>query len=352
MTGMAGPFGMMSRKDSKSTLAERREAIARLKRSEVDTPTRVFGEAAKAVLPDVGVLNRAVRDPIGTAKGVAEVASLASPAANAYRAYKLATGDGFSVTGADMEDVEQAVETAGIIPTSKVVAAPFKIGMRGAETLATNPRVVGSLMDATNVASSGARPAEVIATGLAGLMRGNLPTAPVAEPLKFSGSKVGELLAGNQVRQAVNILRGSRRNRIKGDNERNVGSRTIFPEQRIRLGRTTDRPTTARNPETLAEKQATWDRQPDLLDNYNKFITDNPNWAEHGDQIVEGHLIARSKGGEEIAYLTKKTNDAMGSKNIDEFVNEEISKGLTLEEVKNKWHLNHISDDVLLGASV
>lgn len=129
MAGMAGLLGMNSRKDSKSTIAARREALARLKQREMDTPTRVFGEAAKTVLPDVGVLNRAVRDPIGTAKGAVEVASLASPAANAYRAYKLATGDGFSVTGAGMEDVEQAVEAAGIIPTGKAATLPAKFGI-------------------------------------------------------------------------------------------------------------------------------------------------------------------------------------------------------------------------------
>ena len=129
MAGMAGLLAMNSRNDSKTTLTARREALARLKKREMDTPTRVFGEAAKAVLPDVGVLNRAVRDPIGTAKGVAEVASLVSPAANAYRAYKLATGDGFSVTGADMQDVEQAMEVAGVIPQGKSAALPAKFGV-------------------------------------------------------------------------------------------------------------------------------------------------------------------------------------------------------------------------------
>jgi hypothetical protein len=82
------------------------------------------------MLPDVGILNRAVRDPIGTAKGAAEVASLASPAANAYRAYKLATGGGFSVTGADMQDVEQAVEVAGVMPTGKAATIPFSVARK------------------------------------------------------------------------------------------------------------------------------------------------------------------------------------------------------------------------------
>ena len=130
MAGMAGLLGMASRKDSKSTLTARREALARLKKREMDTPTRVFGEAAKAVLPDVGILNRAVRDPIGTAKGAAEVASLASPAANAYRAYKLATGGGFSVTGADMQDVEQAIEAVGVMPTGKAATIPFSVARK------------------------------------------------------------------------------------------------------------------------------------------------------------------------------------------------------------------------------
>jgi len=102
----------------------------RIPNRELDTPTRVFGEVAKAVLPDPATLKRAAMDPTGTAKGAVEVASLASPIANAYRAYKFLSGDGVSVTGADMSDVEQALEVAGLYPGGKAATIPFRSGAK------------------------------------------------------------------------------------------------------------------------------------------------------------------------------------------------------------------------------
>jgi hypothetical protein len=75
------------------------------------------------------MIKQAVQDPTGTALGAVEVASLASPIANAYRAYNLLSGGDFSVTGAGMEDVEQFAELASLIPSGKVVGAPFKAGV-------------------------------------------------------------------------------------------------------------------------------------------------------------------------------------------------------------------------------
>lgn len=102
----------------------------RIPNRELDTPTRVFGEVAKAVLPDPATLKRAAMDPGGTIKGAVEVASLASPIANAYRGYKFLSGDGVSVTGADMSDVEQALEVAGLYPGGKAATIPAKFGVR------------------------------------------------------------------------------------------------------------------------------------------------------------------------------------------------------------------------------
>lgn len=102
----------------------------RIPNRELDTPTKVFGEVVKAVLPDPATLKRAAMDPAGTAKGAVEIASLASPIANAYRGYKFLSGDGVSVTGADMSDVEQALEVAGLIPTGKVGTIPFRSGAK------------------------------------------------------------------------------------------------------------------------------------------------------------------------------------------------------------------------------
>ena len=96
---------------------------------EEDTPTKVFGAITGGILPNATVLKRAAQDPTGTALGAVEVASLASPIANAYRAYNLLSGGDFSVTGAGMEDVEQFAELASLIPSGKVVGAPFKAGV-------------------------------------------------------------------------------------------------------------------------------------------------------------------------------------------------------------------------------
>jgi hypothetical protein len=133
MAGMGAAFGMPmgGGKDAKS-VRERRAALARvrsMKGRETDTPTGVFGGAVKALMPDPEVLRRAANDPVGTAQGAAEIISLVSPAANIYRGIRMATGRGFGVAGGDMEDVEQAVEVAGIIPTGKTVTGPLKVGL-------------------------------------------------------------------------------------------------------------------------------------------------------------------------------------------------------------------------------
>lgn len=107
-----------------------RFAIGAKKKNKVDMPTKVVSAVATSLFPDFNVLNRAARDPIGTVKGAVEIASVLSPAANAYRGYKALSGNGFSVTGADMQDIEQAVETAGIIPTGKGVTIPAKFATK------------------------------------------------------------------------------------------------------------------------------------------------------------------------------------------------------------------------------
>ena len=112
---------------------------------ELDTSTSVFGVVAKAVLPDPATLKRAAMDPTGTVKGAVEVASLASPIANAYRGYKFLSGDGVSVTGADMSDVEQALEVAGLYPGGKAATIPFKSGAKIIPRVADDIAAVGGV---------------------------------------------------------------------------------------------------------------------------------------------------------------------------------------------------------------
>jgi hypothetical protein len=80
---------------------------------------------AKALLPNPAMIKQAVQDPSGTIRGAAELASLGDPVANTMRGINLVQGKGFSLYDTDMSDVEQAAELAGLIPSGKVVRAPF-----------------------------------------------------------------------------------------------------------------------------------------------------------------------------------------------------------------------------------
>jgi hypothetical protein len=97
---------------------------------EVDTPTKIFGEAAKFLLPSPAMIKQAVQDPSGTIRGGAELVTLGNPVANTMRAINLLQGDGFSLYGADMSDVEQFAELASLIPGGKTVSAPLKAAAR------------------------------------------------------------------------------------------------------------------------------------------------------------------------------------------------------------------------------
>jgi hypothetical protein len=102
---------------------------------EVDTPTKIFGEAAKFLLPNTAMIKQAVQDPSGTIRGGAELVSLGNPVANTMRAINLLQGDGFSLYGADMSDVEQFTELASLIPSGKAVSVLNK----AATKVVTNP---------------------------------------------------------------------------------------------------------------------------------------------------------------------------------------------------------------------
>ena len=97
---------------------------------ELDTPTSILGGIATAVLPNPSMIKRAVQDPSGTIRGAAEIASLTNPSSYIARASNLIQGKDLSLYGADMEDVEQAVELASLYPGGKTVSAPFKAAAR------------------------------------------------------------------------------------------------------------------------------------------------------------------------------------------------------------------------------
>lgn len=97
---------------------------------------------ANFITPEVGGLTRSAidwdnlvsgaKDPIGTAKGAVEIASLASPAANVYRLANYIKDGNLSVTGANMQDVNQALAYAQFIPYGKA-AKGTEVGLQAAE---------------------------------------------------------------------------------------------------------------------------------------------------------------------------------------------------------------------------
>jgi hypothetical protein len=97
---------------------------------ELDTPTKILGGVANLLLPSPSMIKQAVQDPSGTVRGAAELVSLGDPIANTMRGINLVRGKGFSLYDADMSDVEQAAELAGLFPGGKAVSAPLKAAAR------------------------------------------------------------------------------------------------------------------------------------------------------------------------------------------------------------------------------
>ena len=175
----------------------------------------------------------------------------------------------------------------------------------------------------------------------------------------FKGSSIVKAFAEGNPREAHNILKNSLRGRNRGDAVRNGLSRAADAMDFRNFAGQFKRPTSAKDPSTLAAKQAKWDSQVNVLERWNIFNTKNPNWSASGDEIHHGHINARSKGGSTSPsnweYMTKEANDAIGDRDLSVFVKDEMKKinlplAEALAEVKNRWSFNHIPDDVLLGA--
>lgn len=190
---------------------------------EVDTPTKIFGGVASAVLPSPSLISRAVQDPTGTALGAVELASLASPIANAYRGYKMISGDGASVTGADMSDVEQALEIAGLIPTGKVATMFLKAASKIGPRAFRGTTVAGNAMEGFGItprAGSWDAAAERMAT------------IPVQRPTGGAGSPGYTTNVGGKVSSRAKLRTSSQgtdrqryttllmRDRVRGANKR------------------------------------------------------------------------------------------------------------------------------------
>lgn len=106
------------------------------------------GKAMAFAAPNIPAIIRGITDPVGTAKGVAEVSSYTNPATLIQRGVNAYRGEGFtkSLTGANAEDIEQAVEIAGIIPYGKVAKAASVFGKYAPDfyrNFAESSRVMG-----------------------------------------------------------------------------------------------------------------------------------------------------------------------------------------------------------------
>jgi len=122
--------------DYRKRLAARKRLLARAAQKPKNNVTRfaskgvknkddkiiTYGGKAMAFLaPNPEAIVRGILDPIGTTRGVAEVSSYTNPATLLMRGANAASGKGFtrSLFGGDSQDIEQALEIAGIIPIGK-----------------------------------------------------------------------------------------------------------------------------------------------------------------------------------------------------------------------------------------
>ena len=178
MAGVAS-FGVpMGNDKSVAANKARKDALARialLKKKEMDTATYIAGEVAKLLLPDPATLKRAVKDPSGTLRGAAEIASLTNPSSYIDRASNLIQGKGLSLYGSDLEDVGQAAEIAGFIPGGKGVGATFKVAEKGVSAASKGLlRGVGEVASRTS--------ADALSAASGGLLRGSPVRAARAAP--------------------------------------------------------------------------------------------------------------------------------------------------------------------------
>ena len=211
MAGVAS-FGMpMGNDKSAAANKARKDALARialLKKKEMDTATYIAGEVAKLLLPDPATLKRAVKDPSGTLRGAAEIASLTNPSSYIARASNLIQGKGLSLYGADMEDVGQATEIAGLIPTGKAVSSTLKVAEKGVSAASK-----GLLRGVGDVA--GRTSADVLSAASGGLIRGGpvRATRTAPEPDEFdaiiNAAKAEDPTLGNVVPEGTptNVFR-------------------------------------------------------------------------------------------------------------------------------------------------
>ena len=211
MAGVAS-FGMpMGNDKSAAANKARKDALARialLKKKEMDTATYIAGEVAKLLLPDPATLKRAVKDPSGTLRGAAEIASLTNPSSYIARASNLIQGKGLSLYGADMEDVGQAAEIAGLIPGGKGVGATFKVAEKGLSVASKGLlRGVGDAATRTS--------ADALSAASGGLIRGGpvSATRTAPEPDEFdaiiNAAKAEDPTLGNVVPEGTptNVFR-------------------------------------------------------------------------------------------------------------------------------------------------
>lgn len=202
----AASFGIpMGNDKSVAANKARKDALARialLKKKEMDTATYIAGEVAKLLLPDPATIKRAVKDPSGTLRGAAEIASLTNPSSYIARASNLIQGKGLSLYGSDLEDVGQAAEIAGLIPGGKGVGATFKVAEKGVSAASKGLlRGVGEAASRTS--------ADALSAASGGLLRGSpvraARTAP--EPDEFdaiiSAAKAEDPTLGNVVPAGV-----------------------------------------------------------------------------------------------------------------------------------------------------
>jgi len=228
---------------------------------------------------------------------------------------------------------------------------------KGTASAAKAGRAIGGL-------AVGSRPARV-ATGLAAGV-GGYAGYTEAKPEEAEAFPLGKVLSlGIDSAAAKRLLDTSFNSRVRGDLRRITGNKNLSLKEGLRefapqgmaqsatqrSGRVGQVGRVSRSP--LIGEGAFSVIPTDTVASVKAFIKAHPDIKDA--DIEWGHLNARSKGGpstgDNLVPMTKETNAAIADSNIDEFVKKQIESGLSLSEVKDKWRLNHIADNILLGAS-
>jgi hypothetical protein len=217
-------------------------------------------------------------------------------------------------------------------------------------SVANNPTLINAGMDTVRAAAAGAPMEQSVATGLAGLVRGNQSFArQAADQLNLSRTTLSEIKAGErQYNVGGKVYADPEEGALAYQyqawkNAGNKAGRKIVKstEEFLNEWRASG---LGRN-EFLRQNgmyQSAGEAKPETL--LQDFEAANPNIT---DDILEyAHDVAKAKGGphtiDNVYLVPKRTNAAMKDKTFKEFVDEQTElTGKSADEVAEEWGILH-----------